>query len=432
MKILSLFDGMSCGQLAFHKAGIPVKAYHASDINPYASSVTRKHYPYTVHLGDVKDVRPTGKYDWLIGGSPCQSFSFAGKRKGMTTKDKVEVTSLEQYLKLKADGFSFEGESYLFWEYIRIREEVKPRFMLLENVRMSSKWEGIINGAVGFEPVKINSSLVSAQRRARLYWVGELQQDGTCKAIDVPQPDDLGITMKDIAHEFIDVVGYLHTGKAIKYLNKVVKGDGPPRTHWEFGRHSDTHRDKAACVLANIRKGVPYNVLVHNVMQYIVPFDKSLKVLRKAVSKGKVGYFRKDSQANRVYFSCDKAITLCGAAGGGAAKMGQYLFGKVHVEESGILDATATRLTLAGLKFYTLKDVEGRGVLIEGYIRKLTPVEVERLQTVPDGWTATGTAEDGSEVELSKTQRYAMLGNGWTVDVIAHILRTVHHGDERI
>jgi DNA (cytosine-5)-methyltransferase 3A len=164
---------------------------------------------------------------------------------------------------------------------------------------------------------------------------------------------------------------------------------------------------------ANLNKGVPYNCFYEELQEYIVPFDKTLQILDKEVEKGKVGYFRKDSQANRVYYIHDKAITLCGDAGGGAAKMGQYLFGCITPDR--INKRQNGQRFSEGKKFYTLTAQDKHGILIEGYIRKLTPVECERLQTVPDNYTAG----------VSNSQRYKMLGNGWTVDVIAHLLRGI-------
>jgi len=135
-----------------------------------------------------------------------------------------------------------------------------------------------------------------------------------------------------------------------------------------------------------------------------------LKILEKEVDKGKVGYFRKDSQANRVYFIHNKAVTLCGDAGGGAAKMGQYLFGCITPDR--VEKGQNGQIFSDGNKFYTLTAQDRHGILIEGYIRKLTPIECERLQTLPDNYSAGA----------SNSQRYKMLGNGWTVDVISHIL----------
>lgn len=147
-----------------------------------------------------------------------------------------------------------------------------------------------------------------------------------------------------------------------------------------------------------------------------MPFDKTLKIIEKEVEKGKIGYFGTDSQANRVYYIHDKAVTLCGEAGGGAAKMGQYLFGCITPDREKKRQ-NGQRFS-EGNKFYTLTVQDRHGVLIEGYIRKLTPVEYERLQTLPDNYTLA----DINGKQISDSQRYKMLGNGWTVDVIAHIL----------
>ena len=147
MNVLSLFDGMSCGQIALNRLGIKIDNYFASEIDKYAIEVTKANYPGTQHIGSVVNVDGYSlpKIDLLIGGSPCQSFSFAGKRKGMSTKDEQEILTLEHYLQLKAENYEFEGQSYLFWEYMRLLNEVKPKYFLLENVVMAEKWEKILS-----------------------------------------------------------------------------------------------------------------------------------------------------------------------------------------------------------------------------------------------------------------------------------------------
>jgi len=182
INVLSLFDGISCGQIALNKVGIDVENYFASEIDKHAINVTQHNYPNTRQLGSVIDVDgyKLPKIDILIGGSPCQSFSFAGKRKGMSTKCETEILTLEHYLELKAEGYEFEGQSYLFWEYMRLLNEVKPKYFLLENVMMGEKWEKILSKAIGVKPIQINSALVSAQNRNRLYWtnIGIVAKDG--------------------------------------------------------------------------------------------------------------------------------------------------------------------------------------------------------------------------------------------------------------
>lgn len=337
MNALSLFDGMSCGQIALNNLEYPYGKYYASEIDTHAIAVTQHNFPGTIQLGDVTKWREWD-IDWgsiglILAGSPCQGFSFAGKQ-------------------LAFD----DPRSALFFEFVNILNHIREfnpdvKF-LLENVRMKKEFEDIITYYVGVEPLMINSNLLSAQNRVRFYWTN---------IEDVTIPDDKGILLEDVVHETL-------------------------------GDADDEELDR-----------------------YKVPFDRSLQILDKEVARGKVGYFRSDSQANRVYYIHGKAVTLCGSAGGGAAKMGQYLFGcitpdRVNKRQNGQRFNT-------GEKFYTLTAQDRHGVLVDGYIRKLTPEECERLQTVP----AMYTVAPG----VSETQRYRMLGNGWTVDIISHILKNL-------
>ena len=328
MKVLSLFDGISCGKVALERAGIQVEEYVAYEIDKSAIQISKKNYPEIVQRGDVTkaDFTEFKGFDLVMGGSPCQGFSIAGKQ------------------------LNFEDpRSKLFFEFKRAIDEVKPKYFLLENVKMKKEYENIISEYLGVEPIEINSSLVSAQNRKRLYWTN---------IPGVQRPEDRGIMLKDIVHE-----------------NRM--------------------EDKVDLTL------------------YKVPCDKTLKIIEKEVQTGKVGYFRKDSQANRVYSIHGKAVTLCGEAGGGAAKMGQYLFGCITPDR--VDKRQRGQRFNDGEKFYTLTAQDRHGVLIDGYIRKLTPIECERLQTLPDGYTAGA----------SDAKRYKALGNGWTVEVITHILKSL-------
>ena len=232
INVLSLFDGMSCGQQALERAGIEVNNYYASEIDKYAIQVTMANYPDTIQLGSVTEVDGYSlpKIDMLIGGSPCQSFSFAGKRKGMSTKCETEILTLDQYLELKNEGFEFEGQSFLFWEYMRLLNEVKPKYFLLENVMMSQKWEKILTQAIGVNPIMINSSLVSAQNRKRFYWTNiGAEPDGffgdlVCK---IEQPKDKKILLKDILESEIDSKYFLS--------DKLIAG---------FEKHKERHEEK--------------------------------------------------------------------------------------------------------------------------------------------------------------------------------------------
>ena len=176
--VLSLFDGLSCGQIALNELGIKVDKYYASEIDKFAIQQTQHNFTNTIQLGSIVDVDVSklDPIDILVGGSPCQSFSFAGKRNGMTTVESEEIYTLDRYLQLKEEGFQFEGQSYLFWEYMRILRDSKPNYFLLENVEMGEKWETILSEAIGIRPVHINSALVSAQNRRRLYWVGQIRE----------------------------------------------------------------------------------------------------------------------------------------------------------------------------------------------------------------------------------------------------------------
>ena len=351
MNVLSLFDGMSCGQQALERAGIKVDNYFASEIDKYAIQVTMANYPNTIQLGSVVNVMGGGlpKIDILIGGSPCQSFSFAGKRKGMSTKDEQEILILEHYLKLKSEGFEFEGQSYLFWEYMRILNEVKPKYFLLENVMMGEKWEKVLSKAIGVKPIMINSALVSAQNRQRLYWTNiGLKPQGLFGDLEsiIEQPKENKILLKDILEKEIDSKYYL-TGKAIKFL--------------------ETHSIK------------------HNNI-----FKKSIGD-RKSWCLSSTGLMKNNVSAD--YIICHNMQPRSGDPTKG---------GTGH-------------LTRTDGKTYCLDTGQTNAVEYYGKIRKLTPVECERLQTVKDNYTA----------HVSNSQRYRMLGNGWTVDVIVHILNYI-------
>jgi len=318
MNVLSLFDGMSCGQIALKKLGIPVKNYFASEIDKFAIKVAKANFPDMVHLGDVQNVKTSGqhlldefdcghKIDLLIGGSPCQGFSFAGKQ-------------------LNFD----DPRSQLFFEYIRLLKALKPKYFMLENVKMSKQSQQIITDYLGVEPVEINSNLVSAQNRRRLYWTN-IPVDGV--------PEDKGIVLADILEN-----GY-------------------------------TDRDKSYCLDASYYKGGGAS----NVRLY---FEKSRRQIVFGSGMNVIGTIAQPKILQRAR----------GFNKGGL----KALDGK-----------TPTISTSAW-------EHNNHLTLDEGTTwRKLSPVECERLQTVPDGYTD----------HVSNTQRYKMLGNGWTVDVVKHLFK---------
>ena len=197
INVLSLFDGISCGHIALDKAGISINKYYASEIDKYAIKVTNKNYPETINLGDVTTVSGelfTEKIDLLIGGSPCQGFSQAGKMKNFD-----------------------DPRSKLFWEYVRILQEVKPKYFLLENVVMKQEWQDIISEALGVKPIMIDSSLTSAATRKRLYWTN---------IPGVGQPEDLGITFGDIRERDVQEGSIYYTDKGLDWIRRHEKRTG--------------------------------------------------------------------------------------------------------------------------------------------------------------------------------------------------------------
>jgi DNA (cytosine-5)-methyltransferase 1 len=354
MRVLSLFDGMSCGQQALERIGLKVDTYFASEIDKYAIQVTMANYPNTIQLGSVVNVNgyELPKIDLLIGGSPCQSFSFAGKRKGMSTKDEQEILTLDHYLQLKSEGYEFEGQSYLFWEYMRLLHEVKPKYFLLENVMMGEKWEKVLSKAIGVNAIEINSSLVSAQNRRRLYWTNIGMESaglfGDLESI-IQQPKDKGILLKDILESDVDEKYFL-SDKMISWLDRHSIKMGI-----EIKKLNENQKSSCLTSSAQTKQNLSTDYIIQN--RQVVQLNPSLE------SGGVQPY-----QQNRVY------------------------------DAEGISPA----LDL---------DSARKSVYINSQIRRLTPVECERLQTVKDNYTN----------HVSDSQRYRMLGNGWTVDVIAHI-----------
>lgn len=323
MNVLSLFDGMSCGQIALTGLGCFPDKYYASEVDKFAIQQTTHVFPDTIQLGDLTkvDVSKLDKIDLLIGGSPCQSFSFAGKKVGMVTTDKVDITDLQTYLDLKEMGFEFEGQSYLFWEYMRILTDIRKynpdvKF-LLENVKMSKKWEAVLTEAIGVQPVMINSNLLSAQNRKRLYWTN---------IAEIPQPKDEGILIRDILEDEVDEKYYV-SDRALKGMSNHAR--------------------------VNAEKGNGFGACV------VSPDGKANTML---VSPG----------------SRDHNLI-------------------VDVRGRPECLTTAQRNNL--LQF-------------RGMLRRLTPTECARLQTVPDWY----------EWIVSDTQIFRMCGNGWTVKVIEYIL----------
>lgn len=282
--VLSLFDGMSCGQIALNRVGISYDKYYASEIDKHAIKVTQHNYPNTIQLGSVTEIKGSDlpQIDLLIGGSPCQSFSNAG------------------------DGTGFNGKSGLFYEYVRLLKECNPKYFLLENVIMKKEWQDIISKELGCEPIKINSNLVSAQNRKRLYWTN----------IPFELPQDKNIFIEDILDVEFEDKYWLKERNTELLLRKVNIKNAP----------------RIACIDV---------------------YNKKVKLDRKCPT-------------------------------------------------------------------LTLPHHNSIRLLQNGRIRKLTPNECEKLQNVPINYT---------NCELSDIHRYTMLGNGWNVDTITHIFKSLNYNE---
>jgi DNA (cytosine-5)-methyltransferase 3A len=389
MKVLSLFDGMACGMLAMQAAGIQVDRYVAFEIDKYAVKTSSHNFPMIEHRGDVfqADFTEYSGFDFLVGGSPCTYWSIAQKNNRET----------------EASGIGWE----LFCQYVRALREAKPMFFIYENNKsMSKAIRESITETFGFEPICINSALVSAQNRQRLYWVGKRNLDGTYSRIHVEQPEDRGILLRDV----LDGIGAKELSeREVDYMVRSTNGKYSDR--WAY-LQKPGQSDKALCITANVSKGVPYNIVAEPIRVGTFPNNAKNQA--------------HDSQQYRIYSTDAKGVTLCGNGGGMGAKTGLYA---IPVEFDG--DIPTKAISGADCKEYpvyevkdgqiTIKDKQYPIKLADGYyiIRKLTVSECKRLQTVPEWY----------EFPVSDSQAYKMLGNGWTVEVIAHLINATQADD---
>ena len=343
MRVLSLFDGMACGMLAMKSAGVNVERYDAYEIDKYAIKVANHNFPSITQHGDVfeADFARYEGVDWLIGGSPCTYWSIA------KTQNRETVAS----------GMGWE----LFSQYVRALHEAKPKFFIYENNKsMSKDIRASIDEAFGFEAICINSALVSAQTRQRLYWVGKRNAKGTYDKVDVSKPQDRGILLKDVLETNTNETRYI--------LDSV-----------------------------NISKGVPYKLYVRG----------SHRTHRVGTIENKLQNKAHDSKQYRVYSSDGKSTTLCGQGGGVGAKTGLYATPAISTQHN-VYEVKDGMITIKN-KQYPVKLADGFYI-----IRKLTVHECMRLQTVPEWYDFSC---------ISNSQAYKCLGNGWTVEVIAHLIR---------
>lgn len=360
--VLSLFDGISCGRLALDKAGIEYDKYYASEIDKHAIKVATHNYPDTIELGDINKWKEW-PIDWsmvdlILAGSPCQGFSFAGKQ-------------------LAFD----DPRSKLFFVFLDILNHVKaanPKVkFLLENVVMKKEFQEIITEKLGVEPVLINSALLSAQNRKRLYWANW----------KIDQPQDKHILLKDIvetsdAYKCARITGRKinpETGRRDDYNEKLdTQQRIEPRIDDKTGTLTTVQKDNVL-ILQRARGNNPGGLRAENGKTPCMSAN-SWQDNNHLVMIGHAEDCRGHDLNRRVYHVSGKSPTLLANPSGGSHP--------IKVSDT--------------MELPLVRNI--------GY-RKLTPVECERLQTVPDNYTAAA----------SNTQRYRMLGNGWTVDVIAHI-----------
>ena len=346
--VVSFFDGMSCGQLALQKTGIEVTNYFACEIDKYAMKVAKHNFPNSIVLGDVTKVfaKDLPKIDLFFGGSPCQGFSFAGKQ------------------------LNFEDpRSKLFFEFVRMLNEIRETnpdvLFLLENVKMKKEYENIISEHLGVEPVFINSALVSAQNRKRLYWTN---------IPGLTQPKDKGITWGDVRERGVNAQSYYYTEKAMQWLGRVSQ-----KKNKQLTVHSDS--DKMQMLEASHCKK-------YSNQRFFGIVDLPEDSQTVGAMRGRYLIDGKRQDGNQL----TKGLT------------------KQYIEFR--YDGKTNALTTVGkdnvIVPFTLPN---RIPADEFFFRYITPLECERLQTVPDNYTNV----------VSDTQRYRMLGNGWTVDIISHI-----------
>lgn len=341
MNILSLFDGIATARLALKRAGVEVTNYYTSEIDRYASAVARFHYHDLIELGDVCKITKddiADPIDLIVGGSPCTNLSICGDKKGL------------------------KGEqSKLFFEFVRLVKEIKPRFFVLENVAsMKKEWRDEMSKELfGIEPVMIDAALVSAQQRKRLFWVGKRNDQGSYERVPIELPEDRHIYLKEILEERQEGV--------------TEKSDIPVR----------------------------------------------------------IGHIGKGGQAERVFSVGGKSVTLSANGGGLGAKTGLYLVDEPvgcamrgrYQKDRSIKQTVELR---KDRKTNSLTTVQKDTMVLEGkVIRKLTPLECERLQSLDDNWTRFGIDTDGNLMHISNNQRYKQCGNGFNCEVVRGILEQV-------
>ncbi len=462
MNILSLFDGMGCGYITLRELGVPVDRYVAYEIDKYAVKTALHNFPDIEQRGDVKtaDFTEFEGFDWVLAGFPCTKFSIAQK-KDRETKP-------------------YSGEGWeLFEQAWRAVCEAKPKYFLFENNKsMAKAVQQEISKIIGFEPVLINSALVSAQNRQRIYWLGVRNADGTYSKVAVEQPADRGILLKDVLddnclverdkahclkHQAGNARDYFkkhHTNVKFEPVNTTV--DGKSQTVKAQAQRTNVDNIVVYAGKTFGASGVAEPVCVAERGRYTDSGNRSQKgngpveQFYEAREDGKtnalttvqkdnaiaepvrIGTYpnnaknpKHDSQQYRIYSPEGKSVALCGNGGGMGAKTGLYA---IPVE---FTDGIPTKaISAADGKVYPVYEVKNGLITVKGkqcpiklkdgyyIIRKLTVSECRRLQTIPDWY----------EMPCSDSQNYKMLGNGWTVEVIKHLINSalIHETPQRI
>lgn len=330
MKVLSLFDWISCGYLALEKAWVSIDKYYASEIDKNAIAIATAKHPDIIEIWDVCNVKweDYNDVDIIIGWSPCTNLSGLWNGKGLEWE-----------------------QSKLFFEFVRLVKEIKPKYFLLENVKMKKEWMNRMTEELFWvEPILINSSLLSAQNRPRLYRCWKLNEQGLYDKVDIPMPEDKNLTIWDILEEEVDDKYYLTQEQVEKIRN------------WKS---------------------------YQNPLDRVLTWESKCPTLTaRWAGEWHSGMILVTNKGKEIELPC--ATQLWNSKSRGNA----YWTNKA----------------------YCLRTQQPNGVILwDKAVRKLTPTECERLQTVPEGYTYIEWIRD--------SQRYKVLWNGWTVDVIAHLFK---------
>lgn len=390
LTVLSLFDGIGTGFQILKDLNIPVKEYHAFEIDKYAAAIAKYNHPEIIQHGDVtleafESNMPTpGKVDLLLAGFPCQDFSQAGFGKG------------------------FSGDKgKLFFNLVDMINLYKPKMFLLENVKMKKETLGIINNILGVEPVRINSNLLSAQNRDRYYWLWNIDYMGL--------PDDLDVLLKDVLE------GEAYTGKNKSYCidHNYYKGT-------DAKQYIKKSRRQLVFIIQKGRGNNPGGLKATNGKTPTLSsnsWQENNKLL-SCKQLYKTNTIKGMDCIKRIYSEHGKCPTLTNMQGGHRQpKINGIKDNKFNWKKSFNIDWNyLLSIQRQTFKFaYKLLCMVFLDIL---HHRRLTVVECERLQTLPDNYTAYGDF-DGKVKPISNSQRYKAIGNGWTLEVVKYLLKQI-------